>query len=152
MSSTDELVGMNRVGALLIDGVLAAGSPAPTYAVTAGSLPAGLVVNSTTGAITGTATSGGAYSFTVTATNGEGTATALFTGTVFAPPTAFSDGTIGDLKVGTEFNDAVAADGTAEPTYAVTAGALPHGLALNVLTGAITGTPLDTAEGPYSFT
>ena len=43
-----------------------------TYAVTAGTLPAGITV-STTGLVSGTPTTVGAYSFTVTATDSEGT-------------------------------------------------------------------------------
>jgi hypothetical protein len=37
-------------------------------------------------------------------------------------------------------------------TFAITAGALPNGLALNTGTGAITGTPTIAANGFYSFT
>jgi sugar lactone lactonase YvrE len=45
------------------------GSGTYSYAVTAGSLPAGLSLNSSTGAITGTPTSAGAASFTITVTD-----------------------------------------------------------------------------------
>jgi hypothetical protein len=48
----------------------ATGSPAPTFMVTSGSLPPGLSLNGTTGAVTGTPTTPGTYMFTVTATNG----------------------------------------------------------------------------------
>lgn len=50
--------------------VTATGTPAPTYSVTAGSLPAGLTLNATTGVISGTPTTVGSSTFTVTATNG----------------------------------------------------------------------------------
>jgi hypothetical protein len=49
--------------------VTSAGTPTATYAVT-GSLPAGLRLNSTTGAITGTPTTPGTYTFTIVASNG----------------------------------------------------------------------------------
>jgi LPXTG-motif cell wall-anchored protein len=50
--------------------VTATGSPAPTYSITSGALPAGLVLDSTTGVISGTPTGRAASTFTVTASNG----------------------------------------------------------------------------------
>ena len=50
--------------------IIASGGVGPyTYAVAAGSLPSGLTLNTSTGQITGTPTAGGAYSFTITATD-----------------------------------------------------------------------------------
>lgn len=49
------------------------GTPAPTFTVSAGSLPPGLSLNTTTGAITGTPTLAGNYNGTVTVSNGVGT-------------------------------------------------------------------------------
>lgn len=46
-----------------------AGVHVTAWSVSAGSLPAGLTLNSSTGVISGTPTAGGAYSFTVTAAN-----------------------------------------------------------------------------------
>jgi MBG domain (YGX type)/Putative Ig domain/Abnormal spindle-like microcephaly-assoc'd, ASPM-SPD-2-Hydin len=48
----------------------ASGLPPPSFSVTAGSLPPGLSLNSTTGVLTGTLTAAGTYPFTVTAANG----------------------------------------------------------------------------------
>jgi len=50
--------------------ITASGTPSATYTVTSGTLPAGLSLNPTTGAITGTPTTPGSYTFTVTASNG----------------------------------------------------------------------------------
>jgi len=56
------------------------GSPAYTFAVTSGSLPPGLSLDAVTGAITGTPTTNGTYTFTVQVTDGNGrTATRSFT-------------------------------------------------------------------------
>ena len=52
------------------DGVSATNSP--TYSVFSGSLPPGISLNSSTGAITGTATSLGTYNFVIRATNESG--------------------------------------------------------------------------------
>ncbi|MBD8077753.1 GDSL-type esterase/lipase family protein [Cellulosimicrobium arenosum] len=50
----------------------ASGYPAPTFAVTRGTLPPGLSLDTTTGEISGSATTALAYRFTVTASNGVG--------------------------------------------------------------------------------
>lgn len=56
----------------------------PTYSVTAGSLPAGITLNSSTGLVSGTPSGavGTAYSFTITATNSDGTVSQAFSGTI----------------------------------------------------------------------
>jgi hypothetical protein len=48
------------------------GKPAPTYGVTAGSLPAGLTLDSISGLLSGTPTAAGQSTFTITATNSIG--------------------------------------------------------------------------------
>jgi len=50
--------------------VTATGTPAPVYAVTSGSLPAGLTLNPTSGTISGTPLTAGPSSFEITASNG----------------------------------------------------------------------------------
>lgn len=73
--------------------VTATGSPAPTYTVTSGSLPAGLTLNGTTGVISGTPTTPGSATFTITATNGTGPdSSASYTIVTAATATALSPG------------------------------------------------------------
>jgi hypothetical protein len=126
-----------------------------TFAVTAGALPAGLTLGAT-GALTGTPTAGGTFNFTVTATDGS-PAPGPFTGTqvytlvvnpptLVLPPTTLPGGTTGVVYTAT-LNPATG--GTAPYAYAVTAGALPAGIAMSA-TGAFTGTP--TAAGSFTFT
>jgi hypothetical protein len=126
-----------------------------TFAVTAGTLPAGLTL-ATGGALTGTPTAGGTFNFTVTATDGS-PAPGPFTGpqaytlvvnppTVALPATTLPGGTTGVAYAAT-LNPATG--GTAPYSYTVTAGALPGGIALSTA-GAFTGTP--TAAGSFNFT
>ena len=75
-----------QMGSVFSDKLEAVGFPAVTYSVTAGTIPAGLTLNSTTGEITGTPTGSGNYSFTVTATNVAGSINRVFTGNVAAIP------------------------------------------------------------------
>ena len=65
----------------------ASGGEGPyTYSVSAGALPAGLTLNSATGALTGTPASGGVYAFTITATDvRSGTASLPFSGEMATP-------------------------------------------------------------------
>lgn len=69
----------------------AGGFGAYTYRVSAGALPAGLTLNASTGALGGTPTAAGAYSFTIQATDsstgtGPFSGARTFTGTVAAMP------------------------------------------------------------------
>lgn len=75
------------VGSSFSQTIAASGSNPKTWAVTAGSLPAGLSLSSSTGTISGTPTTAAAYSFTLTATNGAGSDPQAFTGTVLAAST-----------------------------------------------------------------
>jgi Pro-kumamolisin, activation domain/Putative Ig domain len=52
----------------------ATGRPAPTFSLATGAVPTGLTLNATTGVLSGTPTAPGAFTFTVSAANGIGTA------------------------------------------------------------------------------
>lgn len=149
---TDQLLATPRHNAEYSDSVSAGGSAPISYTVSAGSLPVGLSLNASTGLVSGTPTAESAYAFTVKAQNGYGSVTKSFSGTVLpagTPPT-WTDKVLADLQAKAAFDDGVTASGDPTITYAVSAGALPSGLALNSSTGAITGTP--TSAGEYDFT
>ncbi len=78
------------VGSAYAQTLAVTGFPAPTFSVAAGSLPAGLSLDATTGAITGTPTSVGASSFAVSASNTAGTAARRFLIRVAAAPAAIT--------------------------------------------------------------
>jgi hypothetical protein len=149
---TDQTLATPRHNAAYSDSVTAAGSTTIAYSVSAGSLPAGLSLNASTGAIIGTPSAEAAYSFTVKAMNSYGSVTKAFSGTVLpagTPPT-WTDKVLGDLQASAAFSDGVTASGDPTIVYTVSAGALPTGLALNAATGAVTGTP--TSAGAFDFT
>lgn len=60
-----------RVGTPYSFRVTATGTGSPTFAVTSGALPAGIVLNATTGVLTGTPTTAGRFAFTITASSGS---------------------------------------------------------------------------------
>ena len=142
-------------GAAYAQTVTASGGVAPyAYAVTAGALPAGWTL-STSGLLSGTATSSGVFNFTVTATDSTTGSGAPYSGS-----RAFSVGvagpnlnmvapsgssTVGDAYSG----DFIASGGVAPYTFSVVAGALPPGLTLSP-EGTLSGTP--SGAGTFNFT
>jgi hypothetical protein len=135
----------------------AAGGVSPyTWSVTNGSLPAGLSLNGSTGAISGTPTASGTTTFTVTVTDSETPtpqhATKDLSITV-NPQVSVTTTTLAAGVIGTAYNQTLAAAGGLTPySWAVTVGSLPAGLSLNSGTGAITGTPSGPFVGTTSFT
>jgi uncharacterized repeat protein (TIGR03803 family) len=135
-------------------GQLTASGGSGTYVSWSGSgLPPGLILNTTTGAITGTPTTAGPYnpSFTVTDSAGATSPPKTLLITVIAGP-VISNTTLPSSVVGAPYFAQLTASG-GSGTYVSWGGSgLPPGLILNTTTGAITGTP--TTAGPYnpSFT
>jgi uncharacterized protein (DUF433 family) len=118
------------------------GLPAYTYQVYSGALPAGMSLNPTTGAITGTPTDAGGYAVTIRATDSlTQTADYLLAGTVVDNLTLAYSGSLAGTATRAFTTAATTAGGTTPYAYAVQSGALPAGLTLNPTTGAISGTP-----------
>jgi hypothetical protein len=133
--------------------VAASGGTGPyTYAVSAGALPAGLSLNASSGAITGTPSGSGLSAFTVRATdslNNFGSraySVNIGTNSLTVNPASLP----GSVKGRPYSATVVAVGGTGPYTYSVSAGSLPPGLTLNSSSGAITGTV--TGDGPFSLT
>ena len=122
---------------------------AASYSVFSGSLPAGISLNTSSGAITGTPTTVGTSTFVIRATNVTGSTNTPSRTIVVNPRTpVFSDSSVNSsARVGTPYSDAVAASEV--DSYSIFSGDLPLGLSLNTSTGAITGSP--TTFGTYTF-
>lgn len=127
--------------------VTATGFPIPTFSVT-GALPAGVMLNSTTGLLSGTPTTAGTYSFVITATNMIGTpaaaatATQNFTLTVNKAPLTITA------------NSVSKAYGSANPAFTATFTGLVNGDASSVVSGLAFNTPATAASpaGSYAIT
>jgi uncharacterized protein (TIGR03437 family) len=125
-----------------------------TWTVSSGSLPAGLTLNATTGAITGTpmtATGTPTPTFSVTVKDSAGSTSPpeslsiAITAGVTVTTTSLPNGT-----AGVAYSQTLAATGGTPPysNWTVSSGSLPAGLSLSASTGAISGTPTTATVTP----
>lgn len=149
LTITTTSVGPFAVGVAASSSLAAAGGRPPySWTVTGGSLPGGLSLGSD-GAITGTPTALGAFSFTAQVRDQNNqTATRTFSGTVVTPLTiTTTTAPAGSLQAAYSFS--LAAAGGTPPYRWSTTGNLPPGVTVSS-DGSVSGTP--TATGTFSFT
>ena len=129
---------------------------AVTYAVTNGTLPAGLSLSSTTGVVSGTPTADSTDTVTITATGANaGSATATITFAIAAAPTVVPSTQTVSGTAGTAITASTAftpTNFTGAVTYAVTNGTLPAGLSLSSTTGVVSGTPTAASTATLTIT
>jgi hypothetical protein len=126
------------------------GTGTTSWSISSGTLPPGLNLNASSGAISGTPTAAGTVSFTIRVTDSVGASTtrllSITTGDVLKiTTTALPGGT-----AAADYSKTLAASGgTAPLAWSVTTGTLPSGLSLDGSTGTISGTP---TTGTSTFT
>jgi uncharacterized protein (TIGR03437 family) len=140
-----------QVGAAYTQTLTATGGGTPSFALSAGALPPGLTLNTATGALSGTPTQAGTFTFTIRATDNSGcSGTREYTLTIACPTVTLSPNTLPGGQVGAAYTQTLTATGGGAPSFALSTGALPPGLTLNTATGALSGTP--TQAGTFTFT
>ena len=130
------------------------GVPGYSWGVTSGSLPPGVTLNTSSGALEGIPSEAGAFTFAATVYDGSTpnaqSATDSYTMKVeasspsitFAPPEA---------TIGVPYSYTPSASGGVEPyTWSVSSGELPAGLSFEEATGTINGTPTATGSSPLT--
>lgn len=151
VSITTSSLPSGQVGAAYNTTLTATGGTAPyTWAVTAGTLPAGLSLSASTGRITGTPTaevSTAPLTFKVTdSSNPAFSQTESLALTILPVPVTITTTSLPNGQVGTTYNETLAAaGGTAPYSWSLTSGTLPAGLSLSASSGAISGTPTAAA-------
>uniref|UniRef100_UPI001CF8A9FB autotransporter domain-containing protein n=1 Tax=Xanthomonas sp. MWU16-30325 TaxID=2878096 RepID=UPI001CF8A9FB len=133
----------------------ATGGTAPyRYALTAGALPNGVIVDAATGRLSGTPTLSGTFNFTLTATDSTPSpavqASQNYSVTIAAATLVLAQPTLPPAVRGSAYNQVLTASGGVAPyRYSIASGTLPAGLTL-ANDGTLSGTP--TTQGTSSFT
>ena len=129
------------------------GTGTVTWSLTAGTLPAGLTLDSQ-GSITGTPTATGTSNFTVKATDSGSpaqSATAALNITINPATLSITTTTLPNGTAGTSYSATLmTSGGTGSILWTLMTGTLPNGLTLDQTTGVIGGTP--SAAGTSNFT
>ncbi|MGK5068778.1 IPT/TIG domain-containing protein [Janthinobacterium sp. RT4P48] len=130
----------------------ASGGSAPySYAVSAGSLPAGISLNSS-GVLSGTPTAAGSFTLTVTVTDAHlYTGAKSYTLSVSSAAVVLAPASLANATATVPYSATLTATGgTAPYSYAVV-GTLPAGLSLNAATGVLSGTTNVAGSFPFSI-
>jgi hypothetical protein len=127
------------------------GVPPDQWAVSAGALPPGLTLDATTGAIDGTPTASGLYSFEVQVTDSAGgtAAAALHIDVATSTGVTVTTASLTYASVGTAYSVALSAVGGSPPyVWTLVGGALPPGMGLSS-NGVLSGSA--EVGGTFSF-
>ncbi len=122
-----------------------------TWAISAGSVPTGLTLNTSTGLLSGTPTAAGTFSMTVSATDSFNQVATKTVGVTIAAQPAFAAAASPAGQVGVAYSASLSVTGGTTPfTWSIVAGSLPAGLTLNTATGVVSGTPTTVGSSPFT--
>ncbi len=126
-------------------------SPAGTYfySVTSGALPTGLTLNGATGAITGTPTNPGLFTFTVSAAAGGCRGSRTYTVEITCQGVSITPASLPAATAGSFYTQTINVTPAGSYTFSLAQGNLPSGLTLHPTTGVISGLP--AVVGTVSF-
>jgi hypothetical protein len=159
ITSSGALLGATKNSVYATSILTSGGVPPFTWTIASGALPPGLLLNKTSGQISGTPTAAGAFTFTPSVVDSaippqSATTAAPLSITVTAPPALqIVPSVLPGGTVATPYSTSVQATGGILPySWSVLGGQLPAGLSLNAVSGDITGTPILVSSSPVNFT
>ena len=129
------------------------GSGALTFSVSAGALPGGLSLNSTSGLLSGAPTGPGPFNFTVRATDvnncfGE----RAYAITIFCQAITIIPATLPNGTTGVAYTQTFTQSGALGTVNFLLTGTLPNGLSFNAGTATLAGTPTQAGSFPITVT
>lgn len=115
---------------------------AVTFAVSSGALPAGIMLNTTTGVLSGAPSVSGAFSFDITATqaNGPCTVTRSYTWNIVCPTVSINTNSLANGTINIAYPAVTLTQTGYTGTFSWAATGLPTGFTLNPTTGDLSGT------------
>lgn len=120
------------------------------WSIKAGSLPSGLVLDNTSGVISGVPSSSGTSNFTIQVTDSTGKSVTQDLSITINSTLLVTTSSLPLATINSAYSQTLSAAGGRLPyTWSITSGALPAGLTLNANTGMISGT--STTAGKYDF-
>jgi uncharacterized protein (TIGR03437 family) len=150
---TPSLLPPSTLNGMYSSGVLASGGTGGPYTYSwNGTTPPGLVLNMSTGAITGTTTALGPYNFTISVSDASQFTPAFqpanYLITVY-PVITISPASIPAGDAGSNYSQTFTASGGSGSGYSYTIAQTPPGMSFNTASGLLSGPPV--AGGPYNF-
>lgn len=132
--------------------LVATGGTTPySWTITTGSLPNGLILNASSGTISGTPTTVGTFNFTVRVSDAIGATASKALSITVATPLSITTTAMPGGSVGVTYSQNVSATGGTPPySWSISAGSIPTGLSLNANSGLISGMP--SVAGIFNFT
>lgn len=128
------------------------GGAAPfSWTVARGSLPAGLVLDPATGAISGTPTAAGTSTFTLSVSEAAGTSASVEMTLTVAPKLQIATTKLALAQRGATYRERLVSRGGVAPVrWRFVRGSMPRGIRLDTRTGTLTGVP--RRRGRYQLT